>query len=71
MTLRRTTIEEIEGPRNASHTSRPLHKAICSDCGQPCEVPFEPDPYRLVYCKTCWYTQKPPILSPIQMLNQR
>jgi CxxC-x17-CxxC domain-containing protein len=33
---------------------REMHKAICSDCGKECEVPFKPDPSRPVYCKECW-----------------
>ncbi len=23
-----------------------MHKAVCSECGQECEVPFKPDPNR-------------------------
>jgi CxxC-x17-CxxC domain-containing protein len=71
--LTKTTIEELEGHHNAYRQSptRPRHNAVCTECGKPCEVPFEPDPYRPVYCKTCWATQRPPILSPVQMLNQR
>ena len=33
---------------------REMHKAICSDCGKECEVPFTLDPSRPVYCKECW-----------------
>ncbi|TRO47372.1 hypothetical protein E2P60_03335, partial [Candidatus Bathyarchaeota archaeon] len=25
-------------------SDRELHKAVCSECGQECEVPFKPDP---------------------------
>ncbi|MEM2099577.1 MAG: CxxC-x17-CxxC domain-containing protein [Candidatus Bathyarchaeia archaeon] len=31
-----------------------LFKAVCSECGGSCEVPFKPDPERPVYCKKCW-----------------
>ncbi len=31
-----------------------LHKTVCSDCGQECEVPFKPDQNRPVYCQACW-----------------
>lgn len=36
-----------EGPRR-------MFKAVCADCGEPCEVPFKPDPSRPVYCRECW-----------------
>ena len=29
-------------------------KATCSDCGQECEVPFEPKPGKAVRCKDCF-----------------
>ena len=54
-TLTKTKIEELEGGIRMSYReSREMHKAICSDCGQECEVPFRPDPNRLVYCRDCW-----------------
>ncbi len=53
--LTKTTIEELEGGIHMSYReSREMHKAICSDCGQECEVPFRPDPNRPVYCRDCW-----------------
>ena len=53
--LTKTTIEELEGGIHMSYReSQEMHKAICSDCGQECEVPFRPDPNRLVYCRDCW-----------------
>lgn len=30
---------------------REMHKAVCDDCGEECEVPFKPDPSRPVYCR--------------------
>jgi len=54
-TLTKTKIEELEaGIRMSYRESQEMHKAICSDCGQECEVPFRPDPNRLVYCRDCW-----------------
>ncbi|MEA2035784.1 MAG: CxxC-x17-CxxC domain-containing protein [Euryarchaeota archaeon] len=32
---------------------REMHKAICSDCGKECEVPFKPAEGRPVYCTDC------------------
>lgn len=43
---------------------REMHKAVCSECGKECEVPFKPsndkdgNP-RPVYCKECYATKKP------------
>ncbi|MEM2972405.1 MAG: CxxC-x17-CxxC domain-containing protein [Candidatus Bathyarchaeia archaeon] len=37
-----------------SMSGREMHKAVCADCGKECEVPFEPDPNRPVYCRECW-----------------
>lgn len=36
-----------------------MHKAKCSDCGNDCEVPFEPKEGRPVYCKDCYQKHKP------------
>lgn len=37
---------------------REMHKAICADCGQECEVPFKPSGDRPVYCKECFPKHK-------------
>lgn len=33
---------------------REMHKAVCSDCGNECEVPFKPMEGRPVYCRDCF-----------------
>ena len=33
---------------------REMHKAVCADCGQECEVPFKPTEGRPVYCRECF-----------------
>jgi len=35
------------------YRDREMHKAVCADCGQECEVPFKPDGTRPVYCREC------------------
>ena len=35
-----------------------MHKAICADCGEECEVPFEPKEGRPVYCRDCFQKHK-------------
>ena len=42
---------DVEATRERS--GRPMFPAKCSECGNPCEVSFEPDPNRSVYCRGC------------------
>ena len=37
---------------------REMHKAVCADCGQECEVPFKPKEGRPVYCRECYRKHK-------------
>ena len=37
----------------------PNFKAVCSDCGTECAVPFQPKAEKPVYCKKCWTNHKP------------
>ena len=43
-----------------------LHNAVCSECGNPCEVPFKPEKDRPVYCQACWKRRKPRITKNIR-----
>lgn len=45
--------------KTLSEEEKPNHKAICNECGTECEVPFEPDPHRPVYCRSCWAKRRP------------
>jgi CxxC-x17-CxxC domain-containing protein len=33
---------------------REMHKAICSECGAECEVPFKPIEGKPVFCRECY-----------------
>ncbi len=46
------------GFRRDNFGPREMHKVICSDCGQDCEVPFKPMKDRPVYCKECYPKHK-------------
>ena len=47
------------GHRNQRHPrGRVLHKAVCADCKQDCEIPFKPTGERPVYCKSCFSKRK-------------
>lgn len=43
------------GPREP----REMHKAVCSECGQECEVPFKPTEGKPVFCKECFRKRRP------------
>jgi CxxC-x17-CxxC domain-containing protein len=38
---------------------REMHKAVCAECGQECEVPFKPTEGRDVFCKECYQKRNP------------
>ncbi len=37
---------------------REMHKAICEECKNECEVPFKPKEGRPVYCRDCFSKRK-------------
>ena len=39
---------------------RQYFKAVCSECGQECEVPFRPTQGKKVYCNECYRKYAPP-----------
>ncbi|MFI5251874.1 MAG: CxxC-x17-CxxC domain-containing protein [Bacteroidota bacterium] len=45
------------GPRR-NFGPREMFKAMCSDCGKECEVPFKPAENRPVYCRDCYPKHK-------------
>ncbi|MCG2717972.1 MAG: DNA-directed RNA polymerase [Nanoarchaeota archaeon] len=51
MDNRRGSFRGNEGPRE-------MHKTVCADCGNECEVPFKPSGDKPVYCKECFRKHK-------------
>ena len=45
--------------RDFNSGPREMHKATCSECGQECEVPFQPKEGRPVFCKECYSKKRP------------
>ena len=37
---------------------RKMYEAVCSECGEPCEVPFKPSEDKPVYCDECFGASK-------------
>jgi CxxC-x17-CxxC domain-containing protein len=35
-----------------------MHKAICSNCGKECEVPFKPNGSKPVFCRECFQANR-------------
>jgi len=50
--------EGFSGRRNFG--PREMHKATCSDCGNECEVPFQPTEGRPIYCQECFPKHRKP-----------
>ncbi len=53
-----------QGGNTFTSEPREMHKAICSECGKECEVPFKPSngpdgKPRPVFCKECYAKKKP------------
>jgi CxxC-x17-CxxC domain-containing protein len=38
---------------------REMHKAVCADCKQECQVPFKPAEGKPVYCRECFARHRP------------
>lgn len=47
-----------DGGQDNNFRERVLHKAVCADCGNECEVPFKPSQDRPVYCRNCFSKRK-------------
>lgn len=55
------------GGRFGDRGDRPrpeMHKAICSNCGKPCEVPFKPTGSKPVLCSDCFRASGGPERRP-------
>ena len=40
--------------------ARQMYPAKCAECGNDCEVPFEPKEDRPVFCRSCFQSRRPP-----------
>jgi CxxC-x17-CxxC domain-containing protein len=47
---------EGRGPRRPP--ARASYQATCSGCGASTHVPFEPDPMRPAFCRTCFQSRR-------------
>lgn len=44
--------------RNRNRGERVMYDAICSECGKPTKVPFEPHSDKPVYCDECYKAKR-------------
>jgi CxxC-x17-CxxC domain-containing protein len=42
------------GSRSFDRGPRKMFKAVCSECGKECEVPFQPTEGKPVFCRECF-----------------
>lgn len=45
---------KIMGEFRRDFGPREMHKVVCSECDQECEVPFKPTEGKPVFCKECF-----------------
>lgn len=43
-----------KGGSRDSRGPREMFDAVCSECGKPCKVPFQPTGDRPIYCSDCF-----------------
>ena len=49
----------MEESFDGSAEQKTMHKAVCSDCGAECEVPFKPIEGKTVRCLDCFKKNRP------------
>lgn len=47
------------GGRGGDRERPQMHQAVCSDCGNDCEVPFKPNGSKPVFCTNCFSNNRP------------
>lgn len=50
--------ESVETNSKPSFEDRKMYKAVCSECGVECEVPFQPTEGKPVRCSNCFKRMK-------------
>ena len=53
-------LKQKKQSKEISRDDRKMYKAVCSDCGKNCEVPFEPEEGKSVRCQDCYKKNRPP-----------
>ena len=53
-------LREQQAKESSSSDDREMFDAVCSDCGEKCQVPFKPTEGKPVRCKDCFAKNRPP-----------
>lgn len=53
-----TVTKKFPIPQDNNPRERKMHKVVCAQCKNNCEVPFVPRADRPVYCKTCYSNRR-------------
>ena len=53
------SFESRPGFNRGGDERREMFKAVCAECGKPCEVPFRPSGDRPIYCRDCFAAMGP------------
>lgn len=48
-----------QNDRNNRRGDRQMYDAVCSECGRPTQIPFQPREDRPVYCRECFAKKNP------------
>ncbi len=59
------------GGRDNERREVTMHKATCSTCNKPCEVPFRPDGSKPVLCSECFGKNKSDDRNGVERRNER
>jgi CxxC-x17-CxxC domain-containing protein len=59
------------GGRDGERREMTMHKATCSTCGKPCEVPFRPDGSKPVLCSECFGKNRSDDRNGVERRNDR
>ncbi len=59
------------GGRDGDRRETTMHKATCSTCGKPCEVPFRPDGSKPVLCSECFGKNRSDDRNGVERRNDR
>lgn len=59
------------GVRDGERREVTMHKATCSTCGKPCEVPFRPDGSKPVLCSECFGKNRSDDRNGVERRNDR
>lgn len=50
--------DDGRGRKSFGRGDKPImYKAVCDECGDTCEVPFNPSPDKPIYCSRCFETK--------------